>query len=86
MKRSSFAAAALAVLGTWLAAQPAAAQDNQARVRVVHASPDGPAVDVWVADKPAFTNASFKGITAYAGLAAGKYGVCLLYTSDAADE
>ena len=80
MKRSSFAAAALAVLGTWLAAQPAAAQDNQARVRVVHASPDGPAVDVWVADKPAFTNASFKGITAYAGLAAGKYGVKVVPT------
>ena len=80
MKRSTFAAAALAVLGTWLAAQPAAAQDNQARVRVVHASPDGPAVDVWVADKPAFTNASFKGITAYAGLAAGKYGVKVVPT------
>jgi hypothetical protein len=75
MKRLSIAAAALTILGAWALAQPAAAADHQARVRVVHASPDAPAVDVWVADKPAFTNAPFKGITEYAALNAGSYGV-----------
>ena len=46
---------------------------NYARVRVIHASPDAPAVDVWVNGAPAFTNLSFKGITSYARLRAGTY-------------
>lgn len=45
------------------------------RVRVVHASPDAPAVDVWVDGAQAFTNAPFKGITSYAGLTAGDHKV-----------
>lgn len=45
------------------------------RVRVVHASPDAPAVDVLVNGAAAFQNAPFKGITQYASLAAGSYGV-----------
>jgi LPXTG-motif cell wall-anchored protein len=43
------------------------------RVRAVHASPDAPAVDVWVDGKPAFQNATFKAITPYAALAAGEH-------------
>jgi hypothetical protein len=43
------------------------------RVRVIHASPDAPAVDVWADGKPAFTNAPFKGITPYAALTAGAH-------------
>jgi hypothetical protein len=47
-----------------------------ARVRVVHASPDAPAVDVWVNDTiTAFSNAPFKGITDYVELDAGIYNV-----------
>lgn len=39
-------------------ATSALAADGPARVRVVHASPDAPAVDVWVNDAiKAFTNA-----------------------------
>jgi hypothetical protein len=45
------------------------------RVRVVHASPDAPAVDVLVNGSAAFQNAPFKGVTQYASLAAGSYGV-----------
>jgi hypothetical protein len=45
------------------------------RVRVVHASPDAPAVDVLVNNGVAFSNAAFKGITPYAALAAGAYDV-----------
>lgn len=53
---------------------------NEARVRVVHASPDAPAVDVLVNGAKAFTNAPFKGITAYAPLAAGSYKVQVVPT------
>ncbi len=60
-----------------MAASPAAAQD-QARVRVVHASPDAPNVDVWVDGEAAFTNAPFKGITDYAALSAGSHSVMVV--------
>jgi LPXTG-motif cell wall-anchored protein len=42
---------------------------------VVHASPDAPAVDVWVNGSVAFSNAPFQGITDYAELAPGSYQV-----------
>jgi len=72
----------LAVLSIVLAlglAVPVFAQTN-ARVRVVHASPDAPAVDVWVNDGVAFSNAPFKGITSYAPLATGTYNVKVVPT------
>lgn len=61
-------------------ATTAFAQATQARVRVVHASPDAPAVDVWVNDNVAFSNAPFKGITPYAALATGTYNVKVVPT------
>ena len=45
------------------------------RVRVIHASPDAPAVDVWVDGAKAFSDASFKAATAYAPLTAGEHKV-----------
>jgi LPXTG-motif cell wall-anchored protein len=56
-------------------ATTALADGHMARVRVVHASPDAPAVDVWVNGNVAFSNAPFKGITDYASLDAGSYQV-----------
>lgn len=56
-------------------ATSALAADGKAMVRVVHASPDAPAVDVWVNGSVAFSNAPFKGITSYAALDAGSYKV-----------
>jgi LPXTG-motif cell wall-anchored protein len=53
----------------------AMAQGDMARIRVVHASPDAPAVDVWVNGAVAFSNAPFQGITDYAALDAGTYNV-----------
>jgi LPXTG-motif cell wall-anchored protein len=53
----------------------ALADAHEARVRVVHASPDAPAVDVWVNGSVAFSNAPFKGITDYASLAPDTYNV-----------
>ena len=49
---------------------PAFAQSGP-RVRVIHASPDAPAVDVWANGQIAFRNAPFKGITAYATVGQG---------------
>jgi hypothetical protein len=71
MKRL-FALSAILVLSLALATS-ALAQSNMARVRVVHASPDAPAVDVWVNGSVAFANAPFKGITDYAALDAATY-------------
>jgi hypothetical protein len=56
-------------------ATSAFAAEGKARVRVVHASPDAPAVDVWANGALAFKNAPFKGITQYASLDAGNYDV-----------
>jgi LPXTG-motif cell wall-anchored protein len=73
MKRL-LAVSAVLVLSLALATSAMAA-DGMARVRVVHASPDAPAVDVWVNGTVAFSNAPFKGITPYAELAPGSYKV-----------
>lgn len=51
---------------------PAFAQSGP-RVRVIHASPDAPAVDVWADGQIAFSNAPFKGITPYATLTQGMH-------------
>jgi hypothetical protein len=46
-----------------------------ARVRVVHASPDAPAVDILVNDGAAFENLSFEGISDFVEVPAGTYNV-----------
>lgn len=60
-----------------LAAAPALAggAGRDARVRVVHASPDAPAVDILVEGEPAITDVSFGEVTPYASLRAGQYDV-----------
>ena len=50
------------------------------RVRVVHGSPDAPAVDVLVNGSAAFTTLAFKEISDYAALDAGSYGVAVVPT------
>jgi LPXTG-motif cell wall-anchored protein len=73
MKRL-FVISAVLVLSLALAVT-AMADAHEARVRVVHASPDAPAVDVWVNGAVAFSNAPFTGITDYAKLEPGTYNV-----------
>ncbi len=73
MKRLLVVSAVL-VLSMALATS-ALAQDGMARVRVVHASPDAPAVDVWVNGTVAFSNAPFKGVTDYSALDPATYKV-----------
>jgi hypothetical protein len=48
---------------------------RDAEVRVIHASPDAPNVDVLVDGAVAFENAPFRGITEYASLSPGTYNV-----------
>jgi LPXTG-motif cell wall-anchored protein len=73
MKRL-FVLSAILVLSLAMATS-ALADSHMARVRVVHASPDAPAVDVWVNGSVAFSNAPFQGITDYAELAPDSYQV-----------
>lgn len=54
-------------------ALPAAAQSNNARVRVIHASPDAPAVDVFVDGQAALTNVGFPAISNYLDVPAGDH-------------
>jgi Domain of unknown function (DUF4397) len=55
-------------------AMPAAAQD-EANVRVVHASPDAPNVDVWVDGETVLTDVPFTAVSDYLTLPGGTYNV-----------
>jgi Domain of unknown function (DUF4397) len=55
-------------------AMPVAAQ-NEAFVRVVHASPDAPNVDVWVDGETVLTDVPFTAVSDYLALPAGTYNV-----------
>lgn len=81
MKRLIFVAGILALVLAM--ATTALAQSGKARVRVVHASPDAPAVDILVNSAKAFSNVPFKGITQYASLDAGSYNVQVVPTGAA---
>jgi hypothetical protein len=67
---------AVAVLALALSMSvPVLAQSRGPQVRAVHASPDAPAVDVWVDGNIAFQNAPFKGVTPYAELSQGMHNI-----------
>jgi hypothetical protein len=57
-----------------LMAMPAAAAD-EAFVRVVHASPDAPNVDVWVDGETVLTDVPFTAVSDYLSLAGGTYNI-----------
>lgn len=71
MKRLTLVTVLSLVLALVLAVPSLAATGP--RVRVVHASPDAPAVDVWVDGAVAFEDAPFQGITPYATLTEGMH-------------
>jgi hypothetical protein len=58
-----------------------------ARLRVVHASPDAPAVDIYAAGNatPLFTNVTYAQTTEYLGLTPGTYDIQVRSTGAAAD-
>lgn len=72
-KTIGFSTLALGVasLGAVSSAVPIAEAQSTARVRVVHMSPDAPAVDVLVDGQRAISNLAFKSATEYAALPAG---------------
>lgn len=76
MKIRKLVASSLIALLMALALVPAAfAQGGNAKVRVVHASPDAPAVDVYVNGNKALTNVPFFTASDYLDLPAGTYQV-----------
>jgi hypothetical protein len=76
MKRYLIVLAILAFAATMVfAATPALGQAGVGYcwVRVAHASPDAPAVDIWVNDAVAISNLAFADVTDYLLLPAGDY-------------
>lgn len=74
MRKSSFVIAALVGAVVMFPAS-ASADSNNSRVRVLHASPDAPAVDVLVNDSVAIEDLSFGNVTGYVSLPEGTYSV-----------
>ena len=64
-----------------ISAMPALANDD-ARIRVLHASPDAPAVDIWINDAIVddLTNVPFGTISEYMAVPAGTYNVKVFAT------
>ena len=67
-----------------LAAMPVAADSHAARVRVLHASPDAPAVDVYLNDEPvdALVSVPFGVISDYLTVPAGDHNIKVYPTGD----
>ena len=82
MRRFRFAAASLAVGASLFggAVGPASAQEGDAQAPVVHASPDAPAVDVFVNGDRAIENLAFGEATDLIPLPAGEYDVAVAPT------
>lgn len=78
----AFRALAASAIVAALIAGPAAAANGDARVRVLHASPDAPAVDVWLdgAIVDGLTNVPFATISDYLPVPAGSHQVQVVAT------
>jgi hypothetical protein len=63
-------------------ATPVAADSHEAWVRVVHASPDAPNVDVWVDGETVLTDVPFTAVSDYLALPAGTYNIQVTATGD----
>ncbi|NJN15579.1 MAG: DUF4397 domain-containing protein [Oscillochloris sp.] len=73
MSRFKFIAGMLATVLSLLFVPAAFAQSGTAQVRVIHASPDAPAVDVYVNGNRTLTNVPFFTASDYLDLPAGTY-------------
>jgi LPXTG-motif cell wall-anchored protein len=58
-------------------ALPVGAQSNMAMVRVIHASPDAPAVDVFVDGNAVLTNVTFPAVSNYLEVPAGPHAIAV---------
>src|SRR6478609_5136051 len=59
-------------------AAPAGAQDTDAQIRVVHTSPDSPAVDIWIDGEATFTGMKFDTSSALTAVPAGDHDVAVV--------
>jgi hypothetical protein len=66
------------LLALGLSAPAVGAQGAMAKVRVAHASPDAPSVDVYVAGNRALSNVPFEAVSDYLSVPAGTYPVKVL--------
>src|SRR4051812_17926722 len=84
-----FALLALALVGTALTTIPVAyaqqTSSDAAMVRVVHASPDAPAVDIWLDGQPAIRSLAFGQFTGHTPLPAGNHRVQVTPAGDQPD-
>ncbi|WP_231554233.1 DUF4397 domain-containing protein [Halobellus rufus] len=62
--------------------EPTEEGDGDALVRVVHASPDAPNVDIYVDDESVLTDVAFRTVSEYLPLAAGSYQVRVTAAGD----
>jgi len=75
--------ASLSVAAIALAYTPAVnAQNSTSTLRIVHASPDAPAIDVYVDDKKGLAGLTYKKVTSYVSLPSGRHTV-KIYASSA---
>ncbi len=79
----TFVPAVFAQNTTTQAATPSASPAANASVRVVHASPDAPAVDVYIDDKRFLASLSFRRVTGYAKIPSGRHTLKVYPTSAA---
>ena len=76
LRYRAIATLAIVLALTLTASIPVVAQDSgQAAVRIVHAVPGGPAVNVFVDGNQVFTNIAYKQVTSRATLSAGSHSV-----------
>jgi hypothetical protein len=85
MRRIILAIIALLVLA-FLAPMPTMAQGTQSWIRVMHDSPDGPNVDVFVDGAPVFENIPYSTTTDYHTLAPGQHRVQIASAGKSADD
>jgi hypothetical protein len=71
-------------LAALIPAAGVSAQADQARIRIVHASPDAPNVDIWVNGSVAVSDLAFEEATEYIALAAGDYDIAVTPTGGTA--
>ena len=74
----------VAALVAMLGVTAASAQSSMAQIRVIHASPDAPAVDVWVNGAVAISGLAFGEATDYVELAGGDYDIAVTPAGGAA--
>jgi Domain of unknown function (DUF4397) len=80
IRKSVFAVMSALTLTVLASAQTM--MDKSAYVRVVHASPDAPAVDVYLDGKQTVDGATFKAVTPFGDVPAGKHSVLVTVHGD----